>query len=138
MPRLPRCSPRGRLALAAALAAAMTFAVTAGPATAASAATGAAPVPSSLRSPVRPMPDGMRLAVDVWTTRGVTPARGCRPSSKTDRYWRANASTGGIKNNPNYSHRDTLEQTRLRLRVRRSPRHRRLVRDRDRRSWAAG
>jgi putative CocE/NonD family hydrolase len=104
MPRLPRCSPRGRLALTG-LAAAMAFALTAGPTAAASASATAspAPIPSSLRSLYVRMPDGVRIAVDVWLPAGVTPGERLPTVLEADRYWRAQAYTGGIKNDPNYS-----------------------------------
>jgi putative CocE/NonD family hydrolase len=103
MPRLPRCSPRGRLVLAS-LSAAMAFAMTAGPAASATtAATGPAQVPSTLRSLYVRMPDGVRLAVDVWLPAGITPGERLPTVLEADRYWRARAYTGGIKNDPNYS-----------------------------------
>ncbi|MDR2983942.1 MAG: CocE/NonD family hydrolase, partial [Nocardiopsaceae bacterium] len=49
------------------------------------------------------MPDGVRLAVDVWLPAGTT--RGARLPTvlQDERYWRATEYTGGFRNNPNYS-----------------------------------
>ena len=48
------------------------------------------------------MPDGVRLAVDVWLPAGTTAGDRLPTVLETDRYWRARAYTGGIRNNPNY------------------------------------
>jgi uncharacterized protein len=48
------------------------------------------------------MPDGVRLAVDVWLPPGTTAGARLPTVLETDRYWRAAAYTGGIKHNPNY------------------------------------
>ncbi len=48
------------------------------------------------------MPDGVRLAVDVWLPAGTTAGARLPTVLEADRYWRARAYTGGIKNNPNY------------------------------------
>jgi len=55
-----------------------------------------------LRSLYVPMPDGVRLAVDVWLPAGTTAGDRLPAVLETDRYWRARAYTGGIRNNPNY------------------------------------
>jgi len=56
-----------------------------------------------LRSLYVPMPDGVRLAADVWLPAGTTTVGDRLPAVlETDRYWRARAYTGGIRNNPNY------------------------------------
>ena len=49
-----------------------------------------------------PMPDGVRLAVDVWLPAGTTAGARLPTVLETDRYWRARAYAGGIKDNPNY------------------------------------
>lgn len=49
------------------------------------------------------MPDGARLAADVWLPPGTTAGARLPAVLETDRYWRASAYTGGIENNPNYS-----------------------------------
>ena len=49
-----------------------------------------------------PMPDGVRLAVNVWLPAGTTAGARLPTVLETDRYWRARAYTGGIKDNPNY------------------------------------
>jgi putative CocE/NonD family hydrolase len=48
------------------------------------------------------MPDGVRLAVDVWLPAGTTAGARLPTVLEADRYWRAFAYTGGIKNNRNY------------------------------------
>jgi uncharacterized protein len=48
------------------------------------------------------MPDGVRLAVDVWLPAGTTAGARLPTVLEADRYWRAKAYTGGIKNNQNY------------------------------------
>jgi putative CocE/NonD family hydrolase len=48
------------------------------------------------------MPDGVRLAADVWLPPGTAAGTRLPTVLETDRYWRARAYTGGIKNNPNY------------------------------------
>src|SRR5215510_1236740 len=48
------------------------------------------------------MPDGVRLAVDVWLPAGTTAGARLPTVLEADRYWRARAYTGGIKNNQNY------------------------------------
>jgi putative CocE/NonD family hydrolase len=75
----------------------------------AAAATAATPVGRSavtafpqLQSAYVPMPDGVRLAVDVWLPPGTTAGTRLPTVLETDRYWRARAYTGGIKNNPDY------------------------------------
>ena len=55
-----------------------------------------------LRSLYVPMPDGVRLAIDVWLPAGITAGDRLPTVLETDRYWRARAYTGGIRNNPNY------------------------------------
>lgn len=49
-----------------------------------------------------PMPDGVRLAVDVWLPSGTTAGARLPTVLETDRYWRSTAYTGGIENNPDY------------------------------------
>jgi putative CocE/NonD family hydrolase len=69
---------------------------------AASAGRSAASAFPRLQSVYVPMPDGVRLAVDLWLP-GGTPAGAHLPTVlEADRYWRARAYTSGIKNNPNY------------------------------------
>jgi putative CocE/NonD family hydrolase len=48
------------------------------------------------------MPDGVRLAVDVWLPAGTTAGARLPTVLEADRYWRARAYSGGYKNNPNY------------------------------------
>jgi putative CocE/NonD family hydrolase len=48
------------------------------------------------------MPDGVRLAVDVWLPAGTTTGARLPTVLEADRYWRARAYPGGYKNNPNY------------------------------------
>jgi uncharacterized protein len=48
------------------------------------------------------MPDGVRLAVDIWLPAGATAGTRLPTVLEADRYWRARAYTGGIKNNQNY------------------------------------
>jgi uncharacterized protein len=48
------------------------------------------------------MPDGVRLAVDIWLPAGTTAGTRLPTVLEADRYWRAWAYTGGIKNNKNY------------------------------------
>ena len=48
------------------------------------------------------MPDGVRLAVDVWLPAGTTAGARLPTVLEADRYWRALAYTGGITKNPNY------------------------------------
>src|SRR5690348_3806888 len=48
------------------------------------------------------MPDGVRLAVDVWLPAGTTAGARLPTVLEADRYWRARAYTGGIKDNQNY------------------------------------
>jgi predicted acyl esterase len=49
------------------------------------------------------MPDGVRLAADVWLPAGTTAASRLPTVLETDRCWRARAYSGGIKNNPSYN-----------------------------------
>jgi uncharacterized protein len=49
------------------------------------------------------MPDGVRLAVDVWLPPGTTAGARLPAVLETDRYWRAQSYTGGFRHNPNYS-----------------------------------
>lgn len=55
-----------------------------------------------LQSLYVPMPDGVRLAVDVWLPAGTTAGSRLPTVLEADRYWRARAYTGGIMKNPNY------------------------------------
>lgn len=93
-------SARTVLAIAAAALAAVTITTVAS--LPASASRSAAPVLPRLQSLYVPMPDGVRLAVDVWLPAGTTAGARLPTVLETDRYWRARAYTGGIKNNPNY------------------------------------
>jgi putative CocE/NonD family hydrolase len=69
---------------------------------AASAGRSAASAFPRLQSRYVRMPDGVRLAVDVWLPAGTTDGSRLPTVLETDRYWRARAYTGGIRNNPNY------------------------------------
>ncbi len=69
---------------------------------AAPAGRGAASVFPRLHSEYVRMPDGVRLAVDVWLPAGTTAGARLPTVLEADRYWRAWAYTGGIKNNRNY------------------------------------
>jgi putative CocE/NonD family hydrolase len=62
----------------------------------------AGPALPRLRSLYVPMPDGVRLAVDVWLPAGTAAGDRLPTVLETDRYWRARAYTGGIKDNPSY------------------------------------
>jgi uncharacterized protein len=84
---------------------ALVAAVLAGPLLPAAAGTArpaAAPVFPQLESRYVRMPDGVRLAVDVWLPPGTTAGARLPAVLETDRYWRARAYTGGIRHNPNY------------------------------------
>ncbi len=91
-------SARTLLAITAAFGTALSV-MAASPARAGRGAGSALP---RLRSLYVPMPDGVRLAVDVWLPAGTTAGDRLPAVLETDRYWRARAYTGGIKNNPNY------------------------------------
>lgn len=82
--------------------AAVTITFTTAASSSASAGRSAASVLPRLESLYVPMPDGVRLAVDVWLPAGTTAGARLPTVLETDRYWRARAYTGGIKNNPNY------------------------------------
>ena len=90
---------RKSLAVMLPVLAALTLAGAALPATAADHAGAALP---RLRSLYVPMPDGTRLAVDVWLPRGTTDAARLPTVLETDRYWRAPAYAGGYQNNRDY------------------------------------
>jgi putative CocE/NonD family hydrolase len=93
-------SVRTLLAITAATGAALSLmAAASSPAPAGHGAGSALP---RLRSLYVPMPDGVRLAVDVWLPAGTTAGDRLPTVLETDRYWRARAYTGGIKDNPNY------------------------------------
>ncbi|HEY2305238.1 MAG TPA: CocE/NonD family hydrolase, partial [Streptosporangiaceae bacterium] len=93
-------SARTLLAITAATGAALSvMAAASTPAPAGRSAGSALP---RLRSLYVPMPDGVRLAVDVWLPPGTTAGDRLPTVLETDRYWRARAYTGGMKNNPNY------------------------------------
>jgi uncharacterized protein len=104
--RSARRSLPGRVAVAA-LSCASALVVTAGVATTATARAAAAAAPArsfpQLRSLYVRMPDGARLAVDVWLPAGTTAGARLPTVLEADRYWRASAYTGGITGNPNYS-----------------------------------
>lgn len=72
------------------------------PASQSAASQSAASVFPQLQSMYVPMPDGVRLAVDVWLPPGTIAGARLPTVLETDRYWRAPAYTGGIKNNPDY------------------------------------
>jgi uncharacterized protein len=55
-----------------------------------------------LESVYVPMPDGVRLAADIWLPAGTRAGARLPAVLETDRYWRAAATSGGVKNNPNY------------------------------------
>lgn len=69
---------------------------------AAPAGRGAASVFPRLHSEYVRMPDGVRLAVDVWLPAGATAGARLPTVLEADRYWRARAYTGGYQQNPNY------------------------------------
>jgi len=48
------------------------------------------------------MPDGVRLAVDVWLPAGTTTRSRLPTVLEAARYWRATAYSGGIRNNPGF------------------------------------
>ena len=93
-------SARTLLAITAASGAALSVMAAAG--SPAPAGRSAGPALPRLRSLYVPMPDGVRLAVDVWLPAGTTAGARLPTVLETDRYWRARAYTGGIKDNPNY------------------------------------
>jgi predicted acyl esterase len=62
----------------------------------------AASVVPRLQALYVPMPDGMRLAVDVWLPAGTTAGAGLPTVLEADRYWRARAYSGGYQHNANY------------------------------------
>ena len=92
-------SARTLLAITATGAALSLMAAASSPAPAGRSAGSALP---RLRSLYVPMPDGVRLAVDVWLPAGTTAGARLPAVLETGRYWRARAYTGGIKDNPNY------------------------------------
>jgi predicted acyl esterase len=57
---------------------------------------------SSFQSVYVRMPDGVRLAVDVWRPAGAAAGARLPTVLEADRYWRARAYSGGIKDNPDY------------------------------------
>src|SRR5215831_3607794 len=69
---------------------------------AAPAGRGAVSVFPRLHSEYVRMPDGVRLAVDVWLPPGTTAGARLPTVLEADRYWRVPAYTGGITNNKNY------------------------------------
>jgi predicted acyl esterase len=76
---------------------------TAGAASAAApAGRSAASVLPRLHSEYVRMPDGGRLAVDVWLPAGTTAGARLPTVLEADRYWRAQAYAGGLKDNQNY------------------------------------
>jgi putative CocE/NonD family hydrolase len=91
-----------RRSLAIALLAAGVIAALPALASAAPPARGEASVLPRFQSLYVPMPDGVRLAVDVWLPSGTAAGARLPTVLETDRYWRAKAYTGGIKNNPDY------------------------------------
>jgi uncharacterized protein len=95
-------SRSARTLLAMATATGAVLSVTAAAGSQALAGHGAGSVLPRLRSLYVPMPDGVRLAVDVWLPAGTTAGDRLPTVLETDRYWRARAYHGGIENNPNY------------------------------------
>ncbi|HZR48526.1 MAG TPA: CocE/NonD family hydrolase [Streptosporangiaceae bacterium] len=55
-----------------------------------------------LESVYVPMPDGVRLAADIWLPSGTKAGARLPAVLETDRYWRAAATAGGVTNNPDY------------------------------------
>ncbi|MDX6391513.1 MAG: uncharacterized protein QOJ73_2576 [Streptosporangiaceae bacterium] len=100
MPRTIRTSRRGRLGLSV-LAGAAALALSAGLPVSAEARP--ARVFPQLQSLYVPMPDGVRLAVDVWLPAGTAAGARLPTVLEADRYWRSRAYAGGITNDPNYS-----------------------------------
>jgi hypothetical protein len=92
---------RKSLVVIAAAVAALALAGAARPAAAGAGAGAGAALPRLHSRYVR-MPDGVRLAVDVWLPPGTTGAARLPAVLEMDRYWRARAYSGGYKNNPNY------------------------------------
>jgi uncharacterized protein len=90
---------RFRAALAVTTAA---FAVVATAAAAAPPARGAPTTFPRLQALYVRMPDGVRLAVNVWLPPGTTTSSRRPAVLETDRYWRSPAYTGGYRNNPEY------------------------------------
>jgi uncharacterized protein len=88
---------RKSVVVIAAAAAALALAGAARPAPA-----GAGGLLPRLHSEYVRMPDGVRIAVDVWLPPGTTGASRLPAVLEMDRYWRARAYAGGYKNNPNY------------------------------------
>jgi uncharacterized protein len=89
-------------AASAAVPAGHSATVPAGHSAAAPAAHSAVSVFPRLQSRYVRMPDGVRLAVDVWLPAGTAAGARLPTVLETDRYWRARAYSGGIKNNPDY------------------------------------
>jgi uncharacterized protein len=87
------------LMMLAALAAIVTAGATNPAAAAGRSAASAFP---RLQSRYVQMPDGVRLAVDVWLPAGTTAGTRLPTVLEADRYWRAKAYTGGYQHNQNY------------------------------------
>jgi hypothetical protein len=85
-------STRTLLAIIAATGAALSVMAAAG--SPAQAGRGAGSALPRLNSLYVPMPDGVRLAVDVWLPAGTTAGGRLPTVLETDRYWRARAYTG--------------------------------------------
>ncbi|MFF2351759.1 CocE/NonD family hydrolase [Kitasatospora sp. NPDC058115] len=92
--------PRPRRALLAVL---LTVLAVLGSALApAAVAAGRGPVLPRLQSLYVPMPDGVRLAVDVWLPAGTRAGDRLPTVLETERYWRSRDHSGGIENDPRY------------------------------------
>ncbi|MEV6974187.1 CocE/NonD family hydrolase [Kitasatospora sp. NPDC093806] len=63
---------------------------------------GRGPVLPRLQSLYVPMPDGVRLAVDVWLPPGTRAGAKLPTVLQTERYWRSRAHPGGPENDPRY------------------------------------
>jgi uncharacterized protein len=88
---------RASLAVAAA-----TLAVVSATAAAAPPASRAATAFPRLQALYVRMPDGVRLAVNLWLPPGTTAGSKLPAVLETDRYWRSPAYTGGFTRNPEY------------------------------------
>src|ERR1700716_546073 len=102
MSRIIRMSRIARLPMALMLAALAALALAGAARPAAPADHDASAAFPRLQSRYVRMPDGVRLAVDVWLPAGTTAGARLPTVLEADRYWRARAYSGGYKNNPNY------------------------------------
>ncbi|MGY0464347.1 CocE/NonD family hydrolase [Kitasatospora sp. cg17-2] len=94
----PRFARRPLTALLAAVAA-LTCAIAPAAAAAPGPTSAAAELPR-LRSLYVAMPDGVRIAVDVWLPAGTTPGQRLPTVLETERYWRSREHPGGPENDP--------------------------------------